>query len=51
MTFSLQIFCIAGEKYNSPGVTLRLHQVKAKDEKRSAKVTAVTDVACYSSDR
>jgi hypothetical protein len=45
------MFCIAGEKYSSPGVTLRFHEVKTRDEKRSVKVTAVTDVACYSSKR
>ncbi|XP_021932382.1 flocculation protein FLO11-like isoform X2 [Zootermopsis nevadensis] len=34
-----------GEKYSSPRVNLRLHQIKARDEKRSIKVAAAGDVA------
>lgn len=41
----INVCCITGEKYSSPRVNLRLHQIKARDEKRSIKVAAAGDVA------
>nr|CAD7571608.1 unnamed protein product [Timema californicum] len=35
---------VAGDKSGSPRVTLRLHQIKARDEKRLAKVAATAEV-------
>ena len=50
-TIYLQEVCIAGEKYDCPRVTLRLHQIKTRDEKGSAKFVAVADVASFNSNR
>jgi hypothetical protein len=50
-TLYLQRFCIAGEEYDCPRVTLRLHQIKTRDEKGSSKFVAVADVASFNNNR